>query len=60
MQGKPEVEVVDMILKLKSKISKCKDENIPINKTTIEQLKQRLEEIICSVPDDLKNILQSS
>ncbi|GJQ68117.1 hypothetical protein Trydic_g10709 [Trypoxylus dichotomus] len=60
VQGKPEVEVVDMVLKLKNKISKCHQHDIPVSNTTKEQLCQRLQDIICSLPDDLKNILQTS
>lgn len=60
MQGKPEVEVVDMVLKLRNKIDKTKEHNIPISNATKEQLKQRLQDIISSLPEDLKNILQTS
>lgn len=60
VQGKPEVEIVDMVLKLKNKINKCHQHDIPVSNTTKEQLCQRLQDIICSLPDDLKNILQTS
>lgn len=60
VQGKPEVEVVDMVLKIKNKINKCHQHDIPVSNTIKEQLGQRLEDIICTLPDDLKNILQTS
>ncbi|XP_018566710.1 protein DENND6A [Anoplophora glabripennis] len=60
VQGRPEVEVVDMVLKIKNKITKCNEHDIPVNETTKEQLNLRLSDIITSLPDDLKNILQVS
>lgn len=58
VQGKPEVEVVDMVLKIKNKLSKCENRDIPISDITKRQLNQRLEDILCSLPDDIKSILQ--
>jgi hypothetical protein len=58
VQGKPEVEVVDMMLKIKDKITKCHEINIPVNDKVKEKLNQRLQDIISSLPDDLKNVFQ--
>jgi hypothetical protein len=58
VQGKPEVEVVDMMLKIKDKITKCREINIPVNDKVKEKLNQRLQDIISSLPDDLKNVFQ--
>ncbi|KAF5284781.1 hypothetical protein FQA39_LY04506 [Lamprigera yunnana] len=58
VQGKPEVEVVDMVLKIKGKISKCHEQNIRISDVTREQLGERLQDILNSLPEDVKNILQ--
>ncbi|XP_022900805.1 protein DENND6A [Onthophagus taurus] len=60
VQGKPEVEIVDMVLKLRNKINKCRQHDFPVSTSTKEQLCQRLQDIITSLPDDLKNILQGS
>lgn len=60
VQDKPEVEVVDMVLKIKNKIHKCQQHDIPVSNSIKEQLGQRLEDIICTLPDDLKNILSTS
>lgn len=60
MKGKPEVEIVDMVLKIKNKIDKTNEHDIPISNATKERLKQRLHDIISSLPEDLKNILQTS
>lgn len=60
VQGRPEVEVVDMVLKLKNKIHHCKESKLPINAKVKEQLNERLQDIISSLPEDLKNILNVS
>lgn len=60
VQGRPEVEVVDMVLKLKNKISSCNGNDINVTDRIKQQLNQRLNDIVASLPDDLKNILQVS
>lgn len=55
---KPEVELVDMVLKIKAKINKCKEYDLPVTKETKHRLRLRLEEILCTLPEDLKNILE--
>ncbi|XP_018327104.1 protein DENND6B [Agrilus planipennis] len=60
VQGKPEVEVVDMVLKIKSKLEKCKEHDIPINSTIKRRLRERMQDIINALPEDLKNILSMS
>lgn len=59
MQGKAEVEIVDMVLKIRTKIGKCR-EHIPVSDKIKEQLVERLHDMIESLPDDLRNILQVS
>ncbi|KAL3290284.1 hypothetical protein HHI36_023629 [Cryptolaemus montrouzieri] len=54
VQGRPEVEVVDMLLKIQNKIGACKEQNLPVSDRVKEQLNQRLKDIIGSLPDDLK------
>lgn len=58
VQGRPEVEVVDMALTIKNKINKCTEHNIPVTEATKEQLNHRLNDIVNSLPEDLKNILK--
>lgn len=60
MQEKAEVEVVDMVLKIKGKIHKCQVHDIPVSEEVKARLNQRLDDIMCSLPDDLKAILQVS
>lgn len=67
VKGKHEVEIVDMILKLKQKLKICceKDDDgqstsTGLKKTTKDQLVKHLEDMTRSLPDDLKNIIHSS
>lgn len=57
MQGKPEVEIVDMVLKIKNKIKKCEVRDIPVKVEVKARLNERLQDIMSSLPDDLKTIL---
>ncbi|XP_065206183.1 protein DENND6B-like [Planococcus citri] len=60
LQGKEEVEIVDMILKIKTKIDEIDGESLPLNEIIQIQLKNRLNDIILSLPDDLRNIINIS
>lgn len=60
VQGRPEVEVVDMALTIKNKINRLRQQEIPVNNTIKEQLHDRFNDIVTSLPEDLKNILQLS
>lgn len=66
VKGKHEVEIVDMILKLKQKLKICCEDadgqstSAGLKKTTKDQLIKHLEDLTSSLPDDLKNIIDSS
>lgn len=59
MQDRPEVEVVDMVLRLKNKLGEC-ESNIPVSDNVKQQLSQRIDDVVTSLPEDLKNILKVS
>lgn len=59
MQDRPEVEVVDMVLRLKNKLGEC-ESNIPVSENVKQQLSQRIDDVVTSLPEDLKNILKVS
>ncbi|XP_072401870.1 protein DENND6A isoform X1 [Diabrotica undecimpunctata] len=59
-QDRPEVEIVDMVLRIQSKIQKCDQRDIPVDSAIKEKLSHRLSEITSGLPDDLKNILHVS
>lgn len=60
VRDKPEVEIIDMVLKLKAKINKCQQHEVPVTNSTRHELTQRLEDIIRSLPDDIKYLFQDS
>lgn len=59
VQDRPEVEVVDMVLRIKSKIGECEND-IPVSESVKQRLNQRMHDVVTSLPDDLKNILKVS
>lgn len=54
--GKQEVEVVDMVLKLRQMLKT----NVTIQDNTKTLLARRLDDITCVLPDDLKSILSTA
>ncbi|KAF7287008.1 protein DENND6A isoform X2 [Rhynchophorus ferrugineus] len=59
VRGRPEVEIVDMVMRIKNKIGKC-NHDVPVSDSVKQQLNQRMQDIAISLPEDLKNILQIS
>ncbi|XP_043281251.1 protein DENND6A [Venturia canescens] len=57
VQDKQEVEVVDMILRIRQKLEKSYDENVPITNSVREMLCERINDITRTLPEDLKIIL---
>ena len=60
LAGKEEIEVVDMIIKMKNKINEIDSEELPLNEITQIQLKNKLNDIIHSLPDDLRSHINIS
>lgn len=58
VQGKQEVEVVDMILRIRQKLEKSCIDDVPIDNSVREKLKERIDDITHVLPDDLKVILR--
>jgi len=60
LKGKQEVEIVDMILKIRQKLYDCENKSTyPFNKKIKDQLQLKMDDIICSLPEDLKNVLSN-
>ncbi|XP_067907781.1 DENN/MADD domain containing 6Aa isoform X2 [Heterodontus francisci] len=57
IQKHTEVEVVDLVLKLKEKLVQAKQHCLPIKQDTLEKLQMHIEAIILSLPEDLQSIL---
>jgi hypothetical protein len=60
VQGKQEVEVVDMILRIRHKLEQSETDELPLSNSTRDQLRLRMDDIICTLPDDLKTVLKTS
>lgn len=60
VQGKQEVEVVDMILRIRHKLEQSETNELPLSSSTKDQLRLRMADIICTLPDDLKTVLKTS
>lgn len=60
VQGKQEVEVVDMILRIRHKLEQSETNELPLSSSTKDQLRLRMADIICTLPDDLRTVLKTS
>ncbi|XP_029154831.1 protein DENND6A isoform X2 [Nylanderia fulva] len=58
VQGKQEVEVVDMILRIRQKLERSCIDDVPIDNSVKERLRERINDITHVLPDDLKIILK--
>ncbi|XP_037016640.2 protein DENND6B isoform X4 [Artibeus jamaicensis] len=57
MQGKSEVEVVDLVLKLREKLVRARGHQLPVKEETLQQARLHLETVISSLPRDLQAVL---
>jgi len=48
-----------MILKIRQKLDECESKGYQLNKRIKDQLKIKMDDIICSLPEDLKNVLSN-
>uniref|UniRef100_A0A674NQS7 DENN/MADD domain containing 6Aa n=1 Tax=Takifugu rubripes TaxID=31033 RepID=A0A674NQS7_TAKRU len=57
VQKHSEVETVDLVLKLKDKLSQAEKEHLPVRPGTLAKLQEHIEAVILSLPEDLQGIL---
>ncbi|TRY92896.1 hypothetical protein DNTS_005710, partial [Danionella cerebrum] len=57
IQKHTEVEAVDLVLKLKDKLTQAEKDHLPVRVGTLPKLQAHIESIILSLPDDLQGIL---
>ncbi|XP_014208921.1 protein DENND6A [Copidosoma floridanum] len=57
VRDKQEVEVVDMILRIRQKLEKINLDDVPLKYSVQEMLRERINEITQTLPDDLRLIL---
>ncbi|KAM9522455.1 protein DENND6A isoform 1-T1 [Salvelinus alpinus] len=57
VQQHTEVETVDLVLKLKDKLTQAEREQLPLRPGTLTKLQAHIDSVILSLPDDLQGIL---
>ncbi|KAM9326138.1 protein DENND6A [Gastrophryne carolinensis] len=57
VQKHTEVEAVDLVLKLKSKLALAQREHLPVSADTLQKLQRQVDTIIQELPEDLQEIL---
>lgn len=57
MRNKQEVEVVDMILRIRQKLDKSYISDLPLDNCVQDRLQKRIDDITLTLPDDLRVIL---
>ncbi|XP_059385881.1 protein DENND6A-like [Carassius carassius] len=57
IQKHTEVETVDLVLKLKEKLTQAEKDQLPVKTGTLPKLQAHIESIILSLPEDLQGIL---
>ncbi len=61
LQGKREVEVVDMVLRLREKLSAAMaEEALPVSPQIRLHLQGQLDTVLSSLPEDLRSVLKAS
>merc|ERR1711874_312994 len=59
MEGKEEVQLVDMVLRIRNKLAEASDQNLPVPDIVNEQLLGHVEKILKTLPQDLQLVLQT-
>ncbi|XP_074937911.1 protein DENND6B isoform X2 [Phalacrocorax aristotelis] len=57
MKDKSEVEIVDLVLKLREKLVKARCQHLPVKEETLQRVGLYIETIIGSLPEDLQTVL---
>ncbi|XP_035875681.1 protein DENND6B isoform X4 [Phyllostomus discolor] len=57
MQGKSEVEVVDLVLKLREKLVRARGHQLPVKEETLQRARLCVEAAVHSLPKDLQAVL---
>jgi len=59
VQGKQEVEVVDMLIKIRCRLEECKARNVKLSDSVKCALHKRMDDIVTTLPDDLRTVLRT-
>ncbi|XP_069855872.1 protein DENND6B isoform X2 [Dipodomys merriami] len=57
MKDKSEVEVVDLVLKLREKLVRAQCHQLPVKEVTLQRAQLYIKTVICSLPKDLQAVL---
>ncbi|XP_040401008.1 protein DENND6B isoform X1 [Cygnus olor] len=57
MKDKSEVEIVDLVLKLREKLVRARCQHLPVKEETLQRVGLYIETIIDSLPEDLQTVL---
>ncbi|KAM4882034.1 protein DENND6B isoform 2-T2 [Thomomys bottae] len=57
MKDKSEVEVVDLVLKLREKLVRAQCHQLPVKEVTLQRAQLYIKTVICSLPKDLQTVL---
>lgn len=57
MKDKSEVEIVDLVLKLREKLVRARCQHLPVKEETLQRVGLYIETIIDSLPEDLQAVL---
>ena len=57
MKDKSEVEIVDLVLKLREKLVRARCQHLPVKEETLRRVGLYIETIIDSLPEDLQAVL---
>ncbi|XP_062347474.1 protein DENND6B isoform X2 [Cinclus cinclus] len=57
MKDKSEVEIVDLVLKLREKLVRARCQHLPVKEETLQRVSLYIDTIISSLPEDLQTVL---
>ena len=60
MEGKAEVELVDMVLRIRNKLSEAKKDNLALADIIIERLEGHVTTIVKTLPSDLQTVIANN
>ena len=58
VKGRQEVEVVDLVLRLRSKLADADSEQLPVHANTLAKLRLHLRDVMRSLPEDVRAVLK--
>ena len=60
MEGKAEVELVDMVLRIRNKLAEAKKDNLALADIVIERLEGHVSTIVATLPSDLQTVINNN